>query len=203
MLRLALLTTSASVLAGDLARANSEEIFIFAGRRSPVPVTIRNQGAGQRTAEIGWRLFQASAAAVAPAGNPVSLGERQFEAGASTIITAPVEPPPVRAITQFILKVSAGEEELAPIRLTVCPTNIFSGLKGAGIAVQEPDSLLERLLPSRRSDAPSQLSIVRLPNSKTRWNNKELAPGGLVHRWARRKGFRTAYASEVRPWRRI
>jgi hypothetical protein len=163
---------SVSLVAGD-------EVFLFGGRTEPTPLTVRNEGTENQTLSLEWQLFQSTSATIAPIGERTSLGQQEFPAGQDAIVRIPVEPPEVRAITKFVVKVWAGRNELGQVGVTVCPTNLFSQLKGLGIEVQEPAELVARLLKGTENQADKRLNIVRVPTRDTDWNRDELAPAVL------------------------
>ena len=91
-----------------------EELFLFGGRSSSVPLTIRNNEAEKQTQPLEWRLYQSSSATISPAGQRASLGEREFPARQDSVIRIALEPPEVRAITKFLVR--CGPMEMSSVK---------------------------------------------------------------------------------------
>jgi hypothetical protein len=177
--------------AAELKLLPGGEIFLVGNKSGKVPVTIENSSRELKSAEVRYRLFQASSATLAPLGETVSLGRKEFPQEQAAVFSIAVTPPEVRTITRCVLKIYADGEELGVVNFDICPQKLLARLTALveAVALHEPDNLLRQLLDENgvkvweaETEPKPKVVMVRLPNqeAEAKWKNETEVPHAAI-----------------------
>jgi hypothetical protein len=184
-----LLAVAPKLSAAQLTVVPAQDVFLFAGAKGNIPVTVQNAGEEAITQELSYRIYQASSAILVPLGEKAPIPQQSFPSLASLTIALPFTPPEVRAITPFILKVYLNDTEIGALNITVVPPKVFNRLKELNlkqILLYEPAPWLRPLLDENGveiTDEPSpdvNLQIVHLPNPDAEMSWRDRASSNSV-----------------------
>jgi len=181
-----LLAVTSKLTAAQLTLVPAQDVFIFAGVKGKIPVTVQNDAEEAITQDLSYRIYQASSATLVPLDEKAPIPQQSFPSLASLTIALPFTPPEVRAITPFILKVFSNETEIGALNITVVPPKVFSRLKELKlkqILLYEPATWLRPLLDENgveitdESSPEVNLHIVHLPNpdAEATWKDRALS----------------------------
>lgn len=172
----------------ELKVLEGEEAFVFAGEAGRVRVLVAN-GGGEMREGLGYRLFQASSATLAPVGEREEMEEVSFPPGQTVAVEIPVVAPEARAITSYLVKLYKGEEEIGAVRFRGCPEKLLEGLEklSGAVALFEPESSWANVFEQQEvpfvdathSDIKSfegKLLVARLPNPDAEEQWKSFLP---------------------------
>ncbi|MDB6026761.1 MAG: hypothetical protein JWM68_2984 [Verrucomicrobiales bacterium] len=145
------------VLQMDFASAEGLQViagepqFVFEGSKQSVPVTFRNNGDKEITAEIRILLVQESSATTMAIGESRPWKTLRVLAGQTVLETVSVDLPAIRATTSFQLRcLDVKSNELGKISLRVVPRDLLKQLSKLGgdkaIGVLDPADELKPLL---------------------------------------------------------
>lgn len=169
--------------AAELALVGPADLYRFAGAATKVPLTVQSSASAEVKSALSYRIYQASSATVAPLGDPKEIGEKQLEPDEAITFSVPFEAPEVRAITRFVMKVRAGEEELGSVAITVVPQKLFAQLAKdleGSVELFEPEPALASILTESgvqlnadSETSSSKIAVVRLPSKAAEQDWKE------------------------------
>src|SRR5258706_11417076 len=114
---------------------------VFGGGKRTVTVQLCNRTTGSTEATLRTRLYQASAATLAPLGPATPWKSLSLGAGQTALETFDAEIPPVRGQTVFHIAFFEGEKKLGSIELHAFPGDLLKSL--STIAGEEPLALLD------------------------------------------------------------
>lgn len=173
--------------AAQLTLLPAQDVFLFAGVSGKIPLTFQHQDSEPVTGELTYRIFQASAATLAPISDESPVPHRSFPPAGLLTVQIPFTPPDVRAITSFVLKVSSNDGEIGSISITVVPPRVFARLDDLNlkqIFLFEPEPSLGPLLKESRvqitgePSSDASLHIVHLPGpaAESDWKDRATTP---------------------------
>jgi hypothetical protein len=126
-----------------------ETPLVFSGKQT-LEVIFKNPADKTNASELRTRLYQASSATLLPMGESEPWKHLQVLAGQTVIENLAVNFPAVRAITEFRVRFSADEKQIADVKIQVVPDDLLKQLSALAdkspIGVLDPNHQLKPLL---------------------------------------------------------
>jgi hypothetical protein len=130
--------------------APAEPVLVFGGKEQSVQIIFKNPTEKMLASVLRTRLFQASSATLMPIGEWKVWKTLETLPGQTLIENFAANFPAVREMTEFRLRVSEGEKQIADLEIRVVPADLLKQLSAlAGktpIDVFDPDNQLKPLL---------------------------------------------------------
>lgn len=127
-----------------------ETPLVFGGKTQTIEIIFKNPTDKIIRTELRARLFQASSATLVPVGESKAWKQLQMFSGQSVIENIEIDFPAVRTLTEFRIRFSADEKQIADLKIRVAPDDLlhqFSSLtEKTPIGILDPDNQLKPLL---------------------------------------------------------